>query len=326
MFAALFIAVAFVLAMNIGGSNSAAEMSAAYGAGVRTKRQAVTLIAIFALLGALVAGGPVIRTLGKGLVPETVFAERLPNVFVVLLVTTVFITLANISRAPIATTHAIVCSIVGVGLLYRQLHVERFAGILVWWIVTPTISFIVNYLVNRYAYLRILHLLQYLGSEERIRKVLGFLVTASGCYVAFSAGANNAANSFGVLVGAGFVSPSGGAVLAGVGMSLGALCFGGRILETMGKEITEIGIVRAIILETVGATLIFVASLLGVPVSLNETITAGIIALSCAQSGFRSTARNQHVVRIAFFWFLAPFLAVALAYSSAALCRGWLMG
>ncbi len=321
-----FIAIAFFLAMNIGGSNSAAEMSAAYGAGVRTKRQAVALIAIFALLGALLLGSPVIHTLGKGLVPERLFAERLPNVFVVLLVTTLFITVANISRAPIATTHAIVCSIVGVGLFYQQLYVEKFATILIWWVATPTVSFIVNYLVNRYGYLRILHLLQYLGSEERIRAVLGLTITASGCYVAFSAGANNAANSFGVLVGAGFIPPLGGAVLAGLGMSAGALCFGGRILETVGKEITEIGIVRAIILETVGATLIFVASIFGVPVSLNETITAGIIALSCAQSGFRSTARNQHVVRIAFFWFVAPFLAVALAYSSAALCRGWLIG
>ena len=50
----IFIIIAVVLsvflALNIGANNAAASMATSYGAGVRTKRQAVILIAIFALL------------------------------------------------------------------------------------------------------------------------------------------------------------------------------------------------------------------------------------------------------------------------------------
>jgi PiT family inorganic phosphate transporter/sulfate permease len=313
------IATSFILAMNIGASNSAAEMAAAYGAGARTKKEAVTLIAIFAFLGAIISGGPVIKTLGSGLVPGDTFSGTFATVFIVLSVTTIFIIFANYSRSPIATTHAIVCAVVGIGLYTGKLNIHKFISISIWWFLTPLFSFIFNYLFGKYLYFRILHYLTTLNSEERIKKVLSVIITISGCFVAFSAGSNNAANAVGAIVGAGVIPSLEGSILAGLGMGLGAILFGGRILDTVGKGITEIGIVRAISIETTGATIIYIASLLGIPVSLNETITSGIIATSCARKGFRKTAGNEHVLRILFFWFAAPFLAIALSYGMTAL-------
>lgn len=313
------IIISFLLAMNIGASNSAAEMAAAYGAGARTKREAVILIAVFAILGAIISGGAVIKTLGSGLVPGKTFSETFATVFIVIFVATLFITFANYFKSPIATTHAIVCSIVGIGLYTGGLNTKKFLYIAAWWVLTPSVSFILNYLVGKYLYFRILHRLTTLGSEEKINKLLSILITLSGCYVAFSAGSNNAANAVGAIVGADIISSSTGAVMAGLGMGLGAILFGGRILDSVGKGITEIGIVRAISIETTGATIIYIASLMGIPVSLNETITSGIIATSCARAGFRKTAKNEHVLRILFFWFVAPFLAIALSYGLTAL-------
>lgn len=313
------IIISFLLAMNIGASNSAAEMAAAYGAGARTKREAVILIAVFAILGAIISGGAVIKTLGSGLVPGKTFSETFATVFIVIFVATLFITFANYFKSPIATTHAIVCSIVGIGLYTGGLNTKKFFYIAAWWVLTPSVSFILNYLVGKYLYFRILHRLTTLGSEEKINKLLSILITLSGCYVAFSAGSNNAANAVGAIVGADVISLSTGAVMAGLGMGLGAILFGGRILDSVGKGITEIGIVRAISIETTGATIIYIASLMGIPVSLNETITSGIIATSCARAGFRKTAKNEHVLRILFFWFVAPFLAIALSYGLTAL-------
>ncbi|MEK6546539.1 MAG: inorganic phosphate transporter [Nitrospinota bacterium] len=313
------IIISFLLAMNIGASNSAAEMAAAYGAGARTKKEAVTLIAIFAILGAIISGGAVIKTLGSGLVPGKTFSETFATVFIVIFVATLFITFANYFKSPIATTHAIVCSIVGIGLYTGGLNTKKFLYIAAWWVLTPSVSFILNYLVGKYLYFRILHRLTTLGSEEKINKLLSILITLSGCYVAFSAGSNNAANAVGAIVGADVISSSTGAIMAGLGMGLGAILFGGRILDSVGKGITEIGIVRAISIETTGATIIYIASLMGIPVSLNETITSGIIATSCARAGFRKTAKNEHVLRILFFWFVAPFLAIALSYGLTAL-------
>lgn len=313
------IIISFLLAMNIGASNSAAEMAAAYGAGARTKKEAVTLIAIFAILGAATSGGPVIKTLGSGLIPGETFSQSFATVFIVIIVTTVFIAFANYSRSPIATTHAIVCTIAGIGLYTGGLDIKKLIYIATWWVLTPVISFILNYLFGKYLYFRILHWLTTLGPEERIKRLLSITITISGCYVAFSAGSNNAANAVGAIVGAGVITQFKGAVLAGFGMGLGAILFGGRILDAVGKGITDIGIVRAISIETTGATIIYIASLMGIPVSLNETITSGIIATSCARAGFKKTAKNEHVLRILFFWFVAPFLAIALSYGLTAL-------
>lgn len=308
------IVLATFLALNIGANNSAAAMATAYGAGARSKKEAVILIAIFAILGALIAGGPVIKTMGKDLVPESVLSSNIGFVLIILIIAVFFISWANIVRVPVATTHAIVCAIAGVGLYAHALNGRQFFHIVIWWIATPFAAWLLNYLAGRYLYFRTLRFLSNRYSEAGIKRILGILLTLSGCYVAFSAGANNAANSVGPLVGIGLLNASTGAILAGLGMGIGAILFGGRVLETVGKQITEICVLRAISVELVGATIILIASLFGVPVSLAEIVTSGIIGFSCANQGFGVTVRNKHVAQIAFFWFVVPFFAVAVSY------------
>ena len=54
-------------------------------------------------------------------------------------------------------------------------------------------------------------------------------------------------------------------------------------------------------------------------VALVEIVTSGIIGFSCASQGFSVTAQNKHVLRIAFFWFVVPFFAVAISYGLSSL-------
>ena len=63
------------LAVNVGGNNSAAEMGPAFGAGVRSKKEAVLLIAIFSIMGAILAGGHVVQTVGVTLSPLQFWAN-----------------------------------------------------------------------------------------------------------------------------------------------------------------------------------------------------------------------------------------------------------
>ncbi len=302
------------LAVNIGANNSAASMATSYGAGVRSKKQAVILIAIFSLLGAVLAGAPVVQTVGKGIVPSTILANNVGLVFIIILIAIVFISWANIVKVPIATTHAIVCAIVGIGLFTGSLNSEKFFQILIWWIVGPVALFTINFLIAKYYYFKIIHYLAINFSEKRVNLILKILITISGVFLAFSGGANNSANAVGPIVGLGLIESFPGAIVAGVAMGVGAILFGGRVLETVGKEITEICLIRAISVEFTGAIVILAASIYGIPVSIAEIITSGIVGFSCAQHGFSKTASNKHVVRIAFFWFVIPFVAVGLSY------------
>ncbi|MEQ9619094.1 MAG: anion permease [Deltaproteobacteria bacterium] len=315
----LSIVLSAFLALNIGANNSAASMATAYGAGVRTKREATVIIAIFALLGAVLAGAPVVKTLGNGLVPGEILSSHIGLVLIIFIIATFFVSWANIARVPVATTHAIVCAIVGVGLYSRSLNAEKFFEIVIWWVLTPLVALVLNYMIARFLYIRTLSFLTDHFSEGRINTILSVLITVSGIFIAFSAGANNSANAVGPLVGLGLMSPGIGAVMAGVAMGAGALLLGGRVLESVGKEITEICILRAISVEFIAAVLILVASFFGVPVSLAEIVTSGIIGFSIAQQGFTVTARNRHVVRIAFFWFVIPFVAVGMGYAMSSL-------
>lgn len=320
------VVLAAFLALNIGANNSAASMATGYGAGVWTKRQAVIIIAVFALLGALVAGAPVVKTLGDGLVPSEVLSSHIGLVLIIFVIASIFVALANIAKVPIATTHAIVCGIAGVGLYSNALETAKFIEILFWWLLTPIVALIINYLVARFLYFRTLKFLTERYSEKFINRILMILITISGVGVAFSAGANNSANAVGPLVGLGLIGSYQGALIAGVAMGVGAILFGGRVLETVGKEITEICILRAVSVEFTGAIIILMASFYGIPVSIAEIITSGIIGFSLAQKGVGVTLRNRHVLRIAFFWIVIPFIAIAMGYGLTSLYFSYNVG
>lgn len=309
------IGLAAFFAMNQGASNSAAEMSAAYGAGLRSKKQALFLILIFNFLGAVLAGGAVIKTVGKDIAPDAVFVKNVALVLIVLGTSGLCVFVTNLFRVPIATTHATVAAVAGVGLYYHSLNVEKIMEIVTWWVVTPIASLAITFILGRFFYIRLLNFVASLGDEEKVTKVMAMLVTLSGCYVAFTTGANNSANSMGPIVAANLLELQTSQVMAGVLMGVGALMFGGRILDAVGKEITDICSTRAVLLEIVGATIILVASLRGIPVSLNEIVTSGIIGFSCASHGIVFTGQKNNVRRIALTWVSTPFVACFISYS-----------
>ena len=305
--------VAVFMGLNIGGNNAAAAMGAAYGAKVRTKYQAVLLIGVFSLLGAVIGGGAVIKTLGSGiLAPGTIL---MTGAIVAVGASGITVFLANLLRIPISTSQAAVGSVVGIGVFYGSstINLPLLGYIVSWWVVTPILAWLLAYILGKYFYTDILlWLADHSKSEASIRKLLNLLLTISGCYVAYSAGANNAANAVGPFVGAGLIDPLWGSVLGGLTIGFGALIMGGRVLDTVGKEITELCIIRATFVEFTAAILVHVASILGVPVSLGEIVAAGIIGIGCANSGMH-IVRGEVVKKILIAWIVSPLLAGAVA-------------
>ncbi len=309
------LAVALFMGLNIGGNNAAASMGAAYGAKVRTKYQAVILIGIFSLIGAVLGGGEVIKTLGKGILPDgTILLE---GAIVAVGAAGIIVFLANILRVPISTSQAAVGAIVGIGFFYgaSKLNTPLLGKILAWWIITPVIAWLLAYIMGKYFYTDILiWLADHNESEASIRKALNVLLTVSGCYVAYSAGANNAANAVGPFVGAGEIPLFYGAAFGGIAIGLGALLMGGRVLDTVGNEICELCVIRAAFVEFISAGIVHAASILGIPVSLGEIVAAGVIGIGCANAGLH-IVRGDVVKKILISWVISPILAGVLAYA-----------
>ena len=312
--AALTGATSVLFALNIGANNSAAEMGPAYGAGVRSKRQALLLIAVFCTAGAILAGGRVLHTVGHGLIGEGALAANPAGALIVVVSAVALVGLANALRVPVSTAHAVVGAMVGLGLFYGSVNLALVGAMLAWWVATPLTSLTVSYLLGRLLLPQMVRGIGGLRSERAVRRVLGWALTLSGCWVAFSAGSNSLAKALGPAVGAGVFSPTVGAVLGGLGMATGALLLGGRMIKTVGKEITNLCPVCAILVEVVSGSIVFTASRFGMPVSLAEIVTCSVIGFACAANGVKGTAGNHHVRRMVVLWPAAPVVAMALAF------------
>ena len=105
------------------------------------------------------------------------------------------------------------------------------------------------------------------------------LVLDIACYMGFSAGASNAANAVALLVGNGAVTVDQGVLLAVAAISLGGFTIARRTLATVGNGITDLPILAALIVSTVGATIITILSYYGISASLAVSTTCCIIGL-----------------------------------------------
>jgi inorganic phosphate transporter, PiT family len=98
-------------------------------------------------------------------------------------------------------------------------------------------------------------------------------------------------------------------------MALGTLAGGWRIVKTMGSKITRLTPVQGFCAESAGATMLFVATWLGIPVSTTHTITGSIIGVGAAK---RASAVRWSVAHgIVFAWIItipASGLIAAISY------------
>lgn len=313
-----------LLAINVGGNNSAAEMGPAFGSGIRSKMEAVLLIAVFSMLGAIFAGDHVVHTVGSGLIDVAPLKADFRKVIVILLAATSIVALANGLRIPIATAHAMVGAVVGVGLFYSTVAWGPVTKIILWWLATPVTSLLVSYLLGRFVYGRLNAKLGPLSERGGPAMLFyrGF-VTLSGCYMAFNAGSNSLAKAVGPIVGAGILSTKQAAVIGGLCMALGAFWVGHRLMHTVGKGITALDPLKATMIELVCGSILLVASHYGVPVSLAETVTCSVIGFGAAHAGLAHTSRNEHLRKIYILWPICPLFTATASYAGVWALTRW---
>ena len=145
------------------------------------------------------------------------------------------------------------------------------------------------------------------GDFQFVEKIFTHLQVMSACFVAFAHGANDVANAIGPL--AAIVSiVNGGANalvghtpvpvwiwgLGGVGIVIGLSTWGWRVIETIGKKITELTPTRGFSAEFAAATTIVLASRLRIPISTTHTLVGGVLGVGVAR-GIESL--NPRVIR-----------------------------
>ncbi len=299
------LAVGFYIAWNIGANDSANAMGTAVGAGVLSFRQATFTIAVFVLLGAYLKGYKVMKTVGKGIVPEGYLTIEMA--IIALLAAGVWVTIATIKGLPVSTTQAIVGGVVGVGLaIHAPIKWFTLTKIAAAWVVSPIVAGILAMILYKfYGYL-----INQMKSLGRIEILYKWLAVLGGSYMAFNFGANEVANATGPLVGAGFLAPKVAGIFGAISLALGSLTFSYAVMYTVGKKITALGPASAFAAQFGSAIAVSLANILGLPVSSSQAIVGGVVGvgLITGEGIDKSTIKD-----IIFGWVATPTTAIIIA-------------
>jgi len=299
------IAVAFYIAWNIGSNDSANAMGTAVGAGVLTFRQATLTIAIFTLMGAYLRGYKVMKTVGKGIVPEGYLTMEMA--VIALLAAGVWVTIATVKGLPVSTTQAIVGGVIGVGLAtHAPVNWYTLGKIAAAWVVSPVLSGILAILLYKF-YSLVVSKIRSISTVEVLYKVLAIL---GGSYMAFNFGTNEVANASGPIVGAGFLEPKTAGVLVALSLAIGSLTFSYAVIHTVGKKITALGPVSAFAAQFGSAMAVSLANVFGLPVSSSQSIVGGVVGVGL----LAGKGVEKSVIRdILFGWVATPLTAILIS-------------
>lgn len=159
---------------------------------------------------------------------------------------------------------------------------------------------------------------------QNVEKIFSFLQIISACMVAFAHGSNDVANAIGpvaavidvvhkhVIPDTFTISP-GILFLGGIGIVVGLSTWGWRVIETIGKKITELTPTRGFSAEIGSALTIIVASKLGLPISTTHALVGAVLGVGLAR-GFRSL--NLRTIKdILLSWFVTMPLCAVLCIS-----------
>jgi inorganic phosphate transporter, PiT family len=226
---------------------------------------------------------------------------------------------------PTSSSHALIGGLAGAGIAHLGVNVIN------WFVLVETITFIplapvlglglgfivmvgVYWLFRKYKPAKV---------DKIFRK--GQLVSAA--LYSLGHGGNDAQKTMGIimalLVAAGIftkdkqLSLSDGETLwiilsCQLAMGIGTAMGGWRIVKTMGMKLTKLKPVHGFCAETAGASTLFLATLLGIPVSTTQTIAGSIVGVGVVTnaSGIQWTV----AMRIVAAWFLTiPFSALTSA-------------
>lgn len=289
------VAVALIFDLLNGFHDGCNAVSTVIYTGALKPRFAITLSAIFNLIGPLVMGVAVAKTIG-GVINAGDASAHL--VIAALLGACVWEILTWLWALPMSSSHALVGGLLGAGVaalgtggINWQKVILVFASLLV----SPFLGIVTGYLLMRLSRLFFAKTKMSMARADRFYKHMQIL---SSSWVSFSHGSNDATKVMGIIViflaaqqGLGvteYVAQHGfplwvivsAASAMAVGTILSVRSF--RLIRTLGERITTLHPINGFSAEVGGAIIIQVASLFGLPVSTTHVVTSAVTGTGLA--------------------------------------------
>lgn len=287
-----------VLAIGFGFTNGLNDAANAIATVVSTRvlspRKAVILASIFNFAGAA-SGIAVARTIGKGILVEE--AITFSTLVAALAAIIAWGALATYFGLPISLTHGFIAglaaagvAVVGIGAI--QWHVMQ--RVLTSVVAAPTLGFIGGFVL-----MVILFWLLRRRAPDRIRVHFSRLQILSAAFIAYSHGKNDGQMPIGIITMAlviyyqdssmwdrlSLFDPGTGwiIVISALAISSGMALGGWRVIKTLGLRITTLRPIHGFAAQASAASVIEMASQLGIPVSTTHCISSAIMGVGATQ-------------------------------------------
>lgn len=342
--------VALVFEYINGFHDTANSIATVVSTKVLTPRQAIVMAATTNLIGAL-WGTAVAKTVASGLVDAKIVSSEILVCALLGAIVWNLITwrlglpsssshalVGGLCGACVAAAHndwgVIIWSLPG------KTHWWEGKGVL-WKVLVPMVTSPVCGFVLGFLVMGTLYFLLRNWRPATVNKVFGKLQLVSSAYMGFSHGTNDAQKTMGIIALALLSATSAGAfkelpdwlgflrtpepaagqtleiavwikVACALTMAAGTAAGGWRIIKTLGHKMVKLYPVHGFAAETTSASVLLVASSLGMPVSTTHAITTSIMGVGCAKA---SNALKLSVVeRILWAWILTIPASGGVAY------------
>ncbi len=247
------------------------------------------------------------NTIGKGIVKTDL---NYLAVCVALICSGFFVTLATFFRIPTSTSQSIVGGVVGIGLAVgAEIDFSKFILIAESWIICPLLVMVIAF--------GLMHLIRLVlnrfgPSSILFQQAFGYLAIISGCYVAYSMGANNAGNAVGPVANLNIFPPKVLLFIGGLSIAMGAVTYGRKVADTVGKGITSLDIPGAFVAQVASAFGMHLFSMFGIPVSTSSAIVGAVVGVGLVK-GAKAISKKT-ILSILIGWALTPVLSGTVSF------------
>lgn len=282
----VFFTVALALFFDFlnGFHDAANSIAAVVSTRVLKPHLAVMWAAFFNLIAFLFFGLHVASTIGTGLIDPSIINV---NMILAALMGAIFWNIFTwYFGIPSSSSHALIGGLLGAGIAKAGLgHLKWFgiAKVLAAIVISPLLGMFMGllliFLTSRFLFN---------VTPHRIDGLFRVLQLASSAFISLGHGANDAQKTMGIiaillfsagLLGDKFYVPLWVIISCNVVIALGTFFGGWRIVKTMGMKITKLRPVSGFCADTASALTLFLATVLGIPVSTTHTVTGSIIGV-----------------------------------------------
>ena len=291
--------LAGLLGMAVGGNNLSACCGPLIGSGMVNRRTGI-LLAITGYILGLVLEGPKLFRVREIFLP----VDTATGTFSILLASLLVFLGGELSEVPLSLSKSLTGAILGVSIALGTFNSSGYLGlILAFWFLVPLAATALGVLL--------------VGLDDRLSPrnlwlKLSLLKTGL-LVVSFLSAYVLGSNTLGLIAGVVYNETLYAIVAVGLGAVIGTFVLGRGALRRLTEGIFSLRYPNAFFSQLIGSATVELANQLGVPVSITETVSSGIIGSGLARRMRIMNARNVFVIITS--WIISPIAGFLLAFT-----------